>query len=99
MKTIKLKKFLNMCLLTNLKIQVIERHGKGKNILLLENKSIEEVLRENSYLKRIVSCWSVEPYKPNEMSIWVFPDGIKTPEELLQDDIHRFENKLYPFDN
>lgn len=99
MKRIRLKDFLKLCLLTNLKIQVIEQHGRGKNILLLDNKSVEEALQEKSHLKKIISGWSVDPINLNAMCIWVFPDGIETSEELLKDDIHRYKNKLYPFDD
>ena len=103
MKRIRLKNFLTL-MLDNVKVMIIEQHNRGKNKILAEDKTVEEMLKEDSILKRYVSAFLVNEnqliqHGKNRIWIYVFPEGIKTPKDLLKEDMQKAQNKEFSLDN
>lgn len=82
MQRIQLKDFLGMGLLNKQKFKILEQQYNGTTKILVENKKIDQNLKMESIVKQTVSCWLIQPGP--SMWIFVYPEGIKTPEELIK---------------
>ena len=90
MQRIQLKSFLEMGLLNKQKFQIMEQQYNGTTKILVENKKIAQILKMESIVKRTVSCWLIQQGSGNAgMWIFVYPEGVTTPEELIKHSIQK----------